>query len=183
MNKLCLLKHYIEWINRRSGSMLSGTWTSGRSPTAIEPSQHPWLVSSRPSPIMKITLALNSTPPSVKSFQYLVWIPLYTLEVSLLQTLHMPMLHEQKEGIKNECRLILWVSLTRLWQLTHTQCPWTTKGTHQSLFCNMFTHLHITMASASTKQGHPHIYIWFIEHCQDQMLTVSYRRHFQVQFA
>lgn len=66
MNKLCLLEHYIEWINRRSGSMLSGTWTSGRSPTAIEPSQHPWLVSSRPSPIMKITLALNSTPPLVK---------------------------------------------------------------------------------------------------------------------
>ncbi len=46
--------------------MLSGTSTSGRSPTAIEPSQHPWLMSSRPSSIMKITLALNSTPPLVK---------------------------------------------------------------------------------------------------------------------
>jgi hypothetical protein len=38
-----------------------------------------------------------------------------------------------------------------------------------SLFCNTFTHLHITMAFASMKQDCPHNCIWFIGHCHDQM--------------
>lgn len=52
-----------------------------------------------------------------------------------------------------------------------------------SLFCNMFAHLHSAMASASTKPGHQHICIWLTGNYQGQKLSVSCRRHFQVQFA
>ncbi len=43
------------------------------------------------------------------------------------------------------------------------------KSNLHSLFCNTFTHLHITMAFASMKQDCPHNCIWFIGHCHDQM--------------
>jgi hypothetical protein len=38
-----------------------------------------------------------------------------------------------------------------------------------NFFCNMFSHLHNIMHTASTKQGHPHNSMWCTEHHVNQI--------------
>ncbi len=46
----------------------------------------------------------------------------------------------------------------------HSQASPVSLVQFNNLFCNMFSHLPVTMHTASTKQGHPHNSMWCTEH-------------------